>query len=184
MAADLTGLPTLPAGRDFHVLAQEMADRHFPVSEWQAASSRQLTGDEVAWAWWWTTYVLGPARRVFGPLLVTSFERGVNPNTGATETGGHSTEDAGGYAVDFAPLADGVTTREVRDWLAAHKLEYLGELIDERDHVHMTVRGVGGFGEVWNEVTEGDFQPGQAMAALVAGLFAALLVGLLVLGGL
>jgi hypothetical protein len=183
MAADLTGLPGLPTGRPVSELAAEMEARHFPVREFQGASSRQLTAEEIRWAWWWTTYVLGPARRQLGPLLVTSYERNTHPHHGGPELGGHSTENAGGYALDVVPLAEGVTVRQLRDWLATHRIEYLGELIDERDHVHMTVRGVGGWGEVWNEPTEGTYEPGRVLPAVLVGLLALMAVGLLALGG-
>lgn len=178
-APNLDGLPQLP-DRPISTLITEMDARYFPLREWQSASDRRLTTTEIRWAWWWTTYVLGPARRALGPILITSYERRTHPDTGEPETGGHRTTDTAGAAVDVVPLAD-VTTRELRDWIATHRIDYIGELIDEQDHVHMTVRGVGGAGQVL-DLIDGAFRPGATRTEAVIGMGTAAALALLLAG--
>lgn len=108
--------------------------------------------------------VLGTASIFLGPMVITSFYRAGDPKA-------HGRAEA----IDFVP------TRVPRDfaqaWLAmanytakiANGRPIFGELINEpprRDrgettgHIHATIPGVGGDGEVLIETTEGNYTPG------------------------
>lgn len=173
----MVGLPPLPLDVP---AAADFPDR-FPLSEFQAASSRRLTGTEIRWAWWWATYVLMPARRALGAILITSYERASNPDTGIREDGAHAASNDGGWALDLVPLE--TETVALKDWLATHRIEYLGELLDERDHVHLTVRGVGGVGQVLTQLEDGSWAPGFARPALLPLIAIAALLALIWIRG-
>lgn len=115
--------------------------------------------------------VLQPIRRRFGTVRLTS---GLYWSDGTRRDGTHA------YAgtVDFVPHAP---IDEVFTWAAEHLVGNFGQMIHERDHLHVTAPGtpVNGrprYGETWLEPTEGSYRLG-------ASLPAAPLVSLLVLLG-
>lgn len=79
--------------------------------------------------------VLQPARERWGRIVPTSWswwKSGCTPRTGAH---GHP------GSVDFVPLDTPVPT--VHRWAAKALAGSYGEIIDERDHIHVTAPGIG-----------------------------------------
>lgn len=160
--------------------------REFPG--WELASDAQKEkAREIA------RFILQPTRRKFGVLRITSWLRQ-----------GSAAHGDGG-AVDFVavdeierqwqalPLqereaapntarrkAEELAHLRVKDWMATHLVpaRIIGELIAERDHVHVTRWGVGGYGEVWEEPVEGSFSPGAALGPAVALLLGLSIIAL------
>lgn len=128
---------------------------NFALEEFERASHRALTPAEKEAARWWAVEVLQPARRVVGPIRITSFVR-----TGAAIGGGCH---ADGSAVDVIALER--PQRELWEWLATYKIGVLGELeLDPtpgNEHVHLTRRPCGGVGEVLVKREDGSFELGQ-----------------------
>lgn len=73
--------------------------------------------------------LLQPVRDHWGALRVNSAFRGPSVNKGAG--GSAKSQHLVGQAVDFVPLSEGVTLRQVVDWIAASDLPY-GQLILEQ----------------------------------------------------
>lgn len=90
---------------------------------------------------WWSESILQPLRNAFGtPIRITSYNRCIPGRIGA---GGHG---LGGEAIDIVPLnvtnvVD--TMREMVEWLATYKPEFLGKVLLEISppHLHMTTKG-------------------------------------------
>lgn len=106
-------------------------------SGWAASSGAQVENLRRL-----VTTVLQPIRDRFGPVRPTSW---IRYNSRAHETGG---------AADF--VVDGVPTPVVFWWALGQQLP-IGEFIDERNHIHATIPGVGGVGEWLIEPTEGEY---------------------------
>lgn len=109
---------------------------NFRLSEfegWDVASTRQLDNLEAL-----VTGLLQPARDVFGYVDPSSWLR----SAAEDPSGAHRT----GAAVDFVPLEAPIPV--VHRWMAEQLAGGFGELIDEGDHIHVTLPGVGGHGEV------------------------------------
>lgn len=137
--------------------------------------------------------ILQPARRVFGRIRVTSWLR---TNSQAHMDGGAVDcvpDDEVGRQLERLPAefraaspatarlqASDLATRALKDWMATYLVPHrtIGEVIAERDHVHVTLWGVGGHGEVWVEPTEGDYQMGAALGMAVAALLALAMLAL------
>lgn len=119
--------------------------------------------------------ILQPVRRQFGAVVPTSWKwwrGGCTPRTGA-----HG--DAG--TVDFVtPDAD---LREVFNWMAVNIVATgsVGELIFERDHIHVTRWGVGGKGQVLVEPVEGEYVWGFVVPRLLPWLLAGGLLALAII---
>ena len=119
--------------------------RNFTLGEfsgWMQASRAQVENLRELVA-----TVLQPIRDPFGPVLPTSWIRW---SSGAPRTGAHST----GGAADF--IVPGVPSAVVFWWAYTQQLP-VGEFIDERDHLHATLPGIGGRGEWLIEPTEGEY---------------------------
>lgn len=120
--------------------------------------------------------ILQPVRREFDSKLVPSswkwWRGGCTPRSGA-----HG--DAG--TVDFVMPEEDL--REVFDWMAVHLVSNgtIGELIYERDHIHVTRWGVGGRGQVLVEPVEGEYVWGRVVPALLPWIIAAGLLALALL---
>lgn len=132
---------------------------NFTLEEFQEASTRTLTAAALTNARWFATNILEPARRVFGPIRVTSFLR---PAGGLTVSGNTSAH-GDGYAVDLVPLQASVV--DVHRWLARNKAQYFAELLLERsestgvfDHIHVSKPRLGQpTGEVLEQQPSGAF---------------------------
>lgn len=120
--------------------------------EFERASRRPLASSDRTRMEWWVDHVLAEARRVWGPLYLTSFVR---------ETGSHAT----GWAVDIQPvLGDDARVRRIADWFAARFLPTgtLAQVIYEppeagqkRAHVHLAARLIPGATAGYLVETEG-----------------------------
>lgn len=116
--------------------------RNFVLREfsgWERATEQQ-----VAKLYRIVREVLQPARDAWGAIRPTSWLR-------STGSGAHRDGDA----VDFVPMQADIPP--VHRWIAANRAGAFGELIDERNHIHVTSPGVGGWGEVLVEPTEGEY---------------------------
>ena len=115
-------------------------------SGWWLAETEQLEKLQLL-----VDTILQPIRNRFGPVRVTSWLR---PGTAAHGTGG---------AVDFVPGAHPLPV--VFQWARAQPLD-VGEFIDERDHLHATLPGIGGRGQWLIEPVEGVYiAPGDPPGA-------------------
>ena len=127
-----------------YALAPNFALGEFPG--WERATGAQL--DNLARI---VRDLIQPARDAWGPIRITSWLR---------DTGSGAHKDGG--AVDFVPVYAAVPV--VHRWMAANVAPF-GELIDERDHIHVTLPGVGGWGQVLIEPTEGEYAAVDSTAA-------------------
>lgn len=114
--------------------------------------------------------VLEPIRKRWGRVALTS---GLYWSSGEARTGAHAHPGT----VDFVPVDASID--EVFEWAALHLAGNYGQLIHERDHLHVTAPGTpipypGGrprHGETWIEPVEGSYQLGAALPlAPLAGL--------------
>lgn len=121
----------------------------FTLQEFQAVSDRPLTSAQITKARTHAQTILQPVRDHFGPVDLTSFVRHYNDVS--------SQPHANGDAVDF--VARNATTAQVNEFIATRLGGRFGEVIDERDHNHVTLYGVGGRGEVLRETRDGVYQP-------------------------
>lgn len=139
---------------------------NFTLAEFERASQRPLGIGEKARAQRWATLILQPARDELGRIRITSYVR-----TGAAVGAG---PHADGSAVDVQPLDASVET--LFRWYVERR-GLFGELIQERDHVHLTLPGTAGdYGQVLRETREGTFVPATAPAVVGLVLLVALLV--------
>lgn len=131
----------------------------FPASEFGRIPNDQARENAA-----YFSRVLGTASIFLGPMTITSFYREGDPRA-------HGQAEA----IDFVPLR--VSRDFAHAWLAmvnytskiATGKPVFGELINEpprrnlgetTGHIHGTIPGVGGDGEVLIEVTEGNYVPG------------------------
>lgn len=133
--------------------ARHQLSRNFRLGEfsgWQLAESPQLEQLERV-----VRTILQPIRDTFGAVVPTSWYAW---SSGAPRTGAHGT----GGAVDF--VVPGTPLPVV--WAWARSNLRVGEFIDERDHLHATLPGIGGQGEFLIEPIEGEYvAPGDAPGA-------------------
>ena len=154
--------------------------RNFTLKEFEDAAHGPLNAQERDNAEIFALAYLQPLRDAMGfPICITSFARRVNIGGGA---------HAGGRAIDFVACDRSPEKLErMFKWLATHAT--YGELIHERDHLHLTLPGVGGMQETLREPREGDYIPERVDYVLepiyatvtqprtvIAGLITALLV--------
>ncbi len=140
---------------------------------WEHATAR-----DVVWMEWTARNILQPVIDRWGPLTISSWKRWARSGCREARTGDH--EDPA--TVDFVP--DRARISDVHNWMGAHIVEasgtpLYGSLIDERDHIHVTRRGVGtraGETEFLVEPVEGEYHAltiphrisGAALATAVA----------------
>lgn len=101
--------------------------------------------------------ILQPTRDRWGVIWPSSW---THWRSGRRRTGAH----ADGGAVDFVPRDAPIPV--VHAWMAANLRDRIGELIDERDHIHVTRWGLGGRGQVLVEPTEGEYEAATAASRL------------------
>jgi hypothetical protein len=147
---------------------------HFTASEFERASGgRQLTAAQLSKAQRFCSTLLEPLRRATDwPIVVTSFVR-------ASGSGAHRDGDA----VDISYAGnDQVKLDTAFAWLATYSATDYGELIHERDHLHLTLPGfLGELGETLTEPREGIYElyvaPLAPLAFPLLGVLLAYLIG-------
>ena len=93
--------------------------------------------------------IMQPARDALGRIDVSA-GGWIQGRLGDMRTGVHRS----GAALDFVPAE--ATVREAYEWIRDH-VAY-GEVIEERDHVHVTLPGWGGYLQALYEPTEGVYE--------------------------
>lgn len=127
--------------------------RNFVLSEfsgWQTATAGEILRLEE-----FVHSVLQPIRDRWGVIIPTSWRTW---SSGEPRTGAHAQG-----AVDFVPAE--APMMDVHMWAAYNLRGRYGEIIDERDHIHVTPPGVGGDGEVLVEYREGEYAAVDPTAA-------------------
>lgn len=129
-------------------MADVALSRSFRLSEfpgWQRASPA-----EVATLQRTVSSILEPTRARWGRIVPTSW---MWWRSGQPRTGAHADPGSVDFVTLDAPLL------EVWEWMRLNLLPLgvIGELGYERDHIHVTRWGVGGYGEAWTEPREGTY---------------------------
>lgn len=126
--------------------------RNFQWGEFEGAD--RATPDELARLQLVVATILQPVRDAFGAPVVISRGGWLYSRFGMRR----DREHANGSAVDFN--VQGVAPFDVWRWIGSHLAgppPRWGECIEERDHVHVTLYGFGGYGEFLREPVEGSY---------------------------
>jgi hypothetical protein len=174
------------------------SDRQFSVNFWfhefkgweTATPAQRDKAEELA------RFVLQPIRRKFGRLIITSWLRPGSKNHGDGDAVDFVAWDEIERQLESIPAerraqapdtarkqAEEAAHLVVKDWAATYIVpsRVIGELIAERNHVHITRWGVGGHGEVLEEPVEGTYSPGAALGPAVWLLLALAIVSLAII---
>lgn len=136
---------------------------NFSLDEFQRVSNRPITEADLPALQQLVNQVLQPARRVWGPIRITSYIR-----TGDNAIGRGGSHVDGG-AVDFVPV--NASINDVFSWIAINLPTAFGRVINERDHIHITRPGPenwAGSGVVLYEPVEGQYEFASVAPFVVA----------------